>query len=75
MSSHFLSDKNFGVPDIKNVMNTVFGSEHSRKEAELWKQYWNDLNMYEEELHLGNNIGDVLMVCSGLWIILQIYYG
>ena len=40
-SSHFLSDENFGVPDIENVMNTVFGSERSEKEAELWKQYWN----------------------------------
>ena len=64
VSSHFLSDENFGVPDIENVMNTVFGSEHSRKEAESWKQYWNELNVYEEALHLGDNIGDVLMVCA-----------
>ena len=56
-SSCFLSDENFGVPDIKNVMNT----EHSGKEAESWKQYWNELNMYEEALRLG---GDVLMVCA-----------
>ena len=62
-SSHFLSDKNFGVPDIENVMNNVFGSKCSRREAESWKQYWNELNMYEEALHLGDNIGDVLMVC------------
>ena len=62
-SSRFLSDKNFGVPDIENVMNNVFGSKCSRREAESWKQYWNELNMYEEALHLGDNIGDVLMVC------------
>ena len=29
-------------------MKIVFGSEHSRKEAELWKQYWTELNMYGE---------------------------
>ena len=63
-SSHFLSDENFGIPDIENVMDTVFGSERSGKEAELWKQYWNELNVYEEALHLGNKIGDVLMVCA-----------
>ena len=62
--SHFLSDENFGVPDIKNVMNTVFGSKRSGKEAELWKQYWNELNIYEEALHLENIIGDVPMVCA-----------
>ena len=31
VSSCFISDQNFGVPDIKNVMNNVFGSERSRK--------------------------------------------
>jgi hypothetical protein len=35
--SHFLSDENFRIPDIENVMNTVFGSNHSRKEAVSWK--------------------------------------
>ena len=68
-SSRFLSDENFGIPDIENVMNTVFGSECSGKEAELWKQYWNELNVYEEALRLGDNIGDVPMVCAWLWII------
>jgi hypothetical protein len=69
VSSRFLSDENFEVPDIKNVMNTVFGSERSAKEAESWKQYWNELNVYEEALRLGGNIGDVPMVCARLWII------
>ena len=63
-SSHFLSDENFGVPNIENVMSAVFGSEHSGKEAESWKQYWNELNVYEEALRLGDNIGDVPMVCA-----------
>ena len=63
-SSRFLSDKKFGVPDIENVMNNVFGSKHSGKEAESWKQYWNELNVYEEALHLGDSIGDVPMVCA-----------
>jgi hypothetical protein len=31
-SSRFLSDENFGVPDIENVMSDVFGSERSGKE-------------------------------------------
>ena len=32
-SSRFLSDENFGIPDIENIMNTVFGSDHSGKGA------------------------------------------
>ena len=59
----FLSDENFGIPDIENIMNTVFGSDHFGKEAVSWKQYWNELNMYEEALCLGGNIGDIPMVC------------
>ena len=63
-SSCFLSDENFGVPDIENEINTVFGSKHSGKETESWKQYWNELNMYKEALRLENIIGDVPMVCA-----------
>ena len=61
-SSRFLSDEIFGIPDIENIMNTVFGSDHSGKEAVSWKQYRNELNMYEEALRLGGNIGDVLFI-------------
>ena len=68
-SSHFLSDENFGIPDIENVMNIVFGSDHSGKEAVSWKQYWNELNVYEEALRLGGNTADVPMVCLCLWLI------
>ncbi|KIM90088.1 hypothetical protein PILCRDRAFT_84255 [Piloderma croceum F 1598] len=63
-SSHFLSDENFGIPDIENVMNTVFGSDRSGKEAVSWKQYWNELNVYEEALRLGGNTADVPMMRS-----------
>ena len=72
-SSHFLSDENFGIPDIENVMNTVFGSDRSGKEAVSWKQYWNELNVYEEALRLGGNIADVPMVCPCLWLIFNGY--
>ena len=71
--SHFFSDKIFGIPDIENVMNTVFGSNRSGKEAVLWGQYWNELNMYEEALHLGGNIADVPIVCLYLWLIFDGY--
>ena len=63
-SSCFLSDENIRIPDIENVMNTVFGSDHSRKETVSWKQYWNELNMYEERLRVTCNGGDVPMVCT-----------
>jgi len=73
MSSCLLSDEIFGIPDIENVMNAVFGSNCSRKEAVSWKQYWNELNMYEEALHLGGNIAGVPLVCPCLWLIFNGY--
>ena len=60
-SCHFLSDDNFGCPDIEDVMNSVFGSNRTGEEAVLWVHYWVELNMYKESLQTGV-VEDVPMV-------------
>ena len=62
-SRHFLSDNNFGCPDIEDVMNSVFGSDRTGEEAVSWVRYWIELNMYEESLRTGV-VEDVPMVCK-----------
>ena len=57
----FLSDDNFGCPDIEDIMNSVFGSDHTGKEAVSWVRYWIELNMYEESLRT-RVVEDVPMV-------------
>ena len=52
-SHHFLSDDNFGCPDIEDVMNSVFDSNCTGEEAVLWVHYWVELNMYKESLQTG----------------------
>ena len=52
-SRHFLSDDNFGCPDIEDVMNSVFDSNRTGEEAMLWARYWVELNTYEESLQTG----------------------
>lgn len=67
-SSRFISEETFGVPEIEDVMSTVFGANRSGKEAESWRKYWNELNVYEEELRTNGNMGDMPMVCAHLWL-------
>ena len=57
----FLSDDNFGCLDIEDVMNSVFGSDHTGEEAVLWVRYWIELNTYKESLWTGV-VEDVPMV-------------
>ncbi len=49
-SDSYLSQENFGIRDIEDIMSDVFGSERAGDEAVSWARYWNDLNMYEEHL-------------------------
>ena len=60
-SRRFLSDDNFGCPDIEDVMNSVFDSNRTGEEAVSWVRYWVELNMYEESLQTGV-VEDVPMV-------------
>ena len=53
-SRRFLSDDNFGCPDIEDaIMNSVFDSNRTGEEAVLWAHYWVELNRYEESLQTG----------------------
>jgi len=61
-SDCYLSNEDFGVPDIEYVMSEVFGSERTGDEAVSWIRYWNELNVYEEHLRATHNGGDVPMV-------------
>ena len=63
-SGCYLSYEDFGVPDIENVMNEVFGFERAGDEAVSWTHYWNELNVYEEHLRVTHTGGDAPMVCT-----------
>lgn len=41
----FLLDKNFRIPGIQDVMNSVFGTDRTGVEAMSWAHYWNELSM------------------------------
>ena len=62
-SNSYLSNDEFGIRDIENVMNDIFGTECTGDEAVSWACYWNELNIYEENLRNGGS-GDVPKVCS-----------
>ena len=64
-SSHFLSGDHFGFPDIEDIMNLVFSSNHTGDEAVSWAHYWIDLKVYEEQLQAGN-ADDMPMVAQSL---------
>jgi hypothetical protein len=49
-TNQYLSDQDFGVPEVKAVMLKVFGESCTRIEAMAWTHYWKDLNIYEENL-------------------------
>lgn len=63
-SDSYLSQEDFGIRDIENVMSEIFGSERSGEEAVSWTHYWNELNVYEERLRDSHNGGDVPTVCT-----------
>ena len=63
-SGSYLSQEDFGIQDIENVMSKIFGSEHGGDEAISWTRYWNELNVYEERLRVTHNGGEVPKVCT-----------
>jgi hypothetical protein len=46
----FLEDREFGAIEIEEVMDAVFGNNHTGTEAVEWKGYWKELELYEEKL-------------------------
>ncbi|KAK0486424.1 hypothetical protein IW261DRAFT_1559825 [Armillaria novae-zelandiae] len=55
-SQAFLSDSNFGHPEVENVMSMVFGSYQTRLDdpnAKAWSSYWTNLANYEEKRREG----------------------
>ena len=63
-SDSYLFQEDFGVWDIENVMSEIFGSEHAGDEAVSWAHYWNELNVYEENLWVTHNGGDMPIGCT-----------
>jgi hypothetical protein len=51
-SNSYLSNEEFGIRDIENVMSEIFGTERTGDEAVSWARYWNELNVYEENLRV-----------------------
>jgi hypothetical protein len=58
-ANRYLSDPNFGVPEVEAVMSKVFGESRTGIEAAAWVHYWRDLNIYEENLR--DNMSDAGM--------------
>jgi hypothetical protein len=49
-SQRYLTQKDFGVPEVENVMVQIFGTNRIGGEAKAWTKYWKELNIYEERL-------------------------
>jgi hypothetical protein len=64
-SQRYLAQQDFGVPEVENVMNQVFGANRIGGEAETWTKYWRELNIYEEQLRTseGVDVGAPPQVC------------
>jgi hypothetical protein len=64
-SQRYLTQNDFGVPGIKNVMGQIFGTNHISGEAEAWTKYWRELSICEEQLResTGVDIGAPPQVC------------
>jgi hypothetical protein len=52
-SERYLTRKDYGVPEVENVMVQIFGTNRIGGEAEAWTKYWRELNIYEEQLQEG----------------------
>jgi len=50
VSQQYLTQKDFGVPEVEYVMVQIFGTNRIGGEAEAWMKYWKELNIYEERL-------------------------
>ncbi|KAF8809454.1 hypothetical protein BYT27DRAFT_7283765 [Phlegmacium glaucopus] len=55
-TKRYLLELDFGIPEIEAVMSKVFSESHSGIEATAWTVYWQDLNIYEENLR--DNMSD-----------------
>jgi hypothetical protein len=58
-ANRYLSDQDFGVPEVEAVMSKVFGESRTGIEATAWAHYWRDLNIYKENLR--DNMSDAGM--------------
>jgi len=55
----YLSDQDFGIPEVEAVMSKVFSESRTGIEAAAWAHYWRDLNIYKENLR--DNMSDAGM--------------
>src|ERR1700683_189324 len=64
-SHRYLTQKDFGVPEVENVMVQIFGANRIGGEAKAWTEYWRELNIYEERLRdsEGVDVGAPPQVC------------
>ena len=49
-TNQYLSDQDFGVPEVEAMMSKVFSESRTGIEAAAWTHYWRDLNIYEENI-------------------------
>ena len=51
----YLTENDYGVPEIEAIMAKIFGNNHKGTEAIAWAQYWTELNIYEERVRDGDH--------------------
>ncbi|KAJ3851097.1 hypothetical protein EV368DRAFT_66023 [Lentinula lateritia] len=56
-SVSFLERKDFGIVELEEVMDQVFGQNRGGKDAKAWSMHWTQLSLYEEQVHEGRSIG------------------
>ena len=55
-SVSFLERKDFGIVELEEVMDQVFGQNRGG-DAKAWSMHWTQLSLYEEQAQEGRSIG------------------
>ncbi|KAJ3911331.1 hypothetical protein F5877DRAFT_86129 [Lentinula edodes] len=56
-SVSFLERKDFGIVELEEVMDQVFGQNRGGEDAKAWSMHWTQLSLYEEQAQEGRSIG------------------
>ena len=54
-ANRYLTENDYGVPEIEAVMAKIFGNNRKGTKAIAWAQYWTKLNIYEERVRDGDH--------------------
>jgi hypothetical protein len=57
--NRYLTENDYGVPEVEVIMAKIFGNNHQGTEAIAWAKYWTELNKYKEKVKDGAGITDL----------------